>query len=132
MSETCSIGERSGELAGQGRKSNARRQSRVPPKVVVIYDQERRKIEGVIGPYRLGSMLQLTCESIGGEPDPLLTWTGTRLTVKESSYPNIFVNGSTLTISSLAREDQWSHYTCTAWNSNLSMPLHATVTIELI
>ncbi|GBL73307.1 hypothetical protein AVEN_159343-1 [Araneus ventricosus] len=38
----------------------------VPPTEPVIYDDERRKVKGIIGPYNEGEKLKLLCESDGG------------------------------------------------------------------
>ncbi|GFQ70281.1 hypothetical protein TNCT_621311 [Trichonephila clavata] len=37
----------------------------LPPTEPVIYDDERRKVKGIIGPYNEGEKLKLLCESDG-------------------------------------------------------------------
>ncbi|XP_055950431.1 nephrin-like [Argiope bruennichi] len=103
----------------------------VPPKGVVIRDQEDRKVEGVIGPFNLGETLIITCEALGGHPIPTLSWSGTFDNSSAAYQLNTTNTTSSLIIPLLKRSDQWTHFTCTAWNSPLTAPKSITVTIEI-
>ncbi|GIY65844.1 uncharacterized protein CEXT_751511 [Caerostris extrusa] len=103
----------------------------LPPKGVVIRDQKDRKVEGVIGPFNLGETLIITCESLGGDPQPLLSWTGAFDNSSSNYHVNTTNTTSSIIIPYLQRSDQWTHFTCTATNSNLTAPKSATVTIEI-
>ncbi|GFV32986.1 uncharacterized protein TNCV_1746281 [Trichonephila clavipes] len=103
----------------------------LPPKGVVIRDQEDRKVEGVIGPFNLGETLIITCEALGGDPPPLLSWSGT-FDNSTGAYHEITTNTtSTIKIPRLQRNDQWTHFTCTARNSDLTLAKSSTVTVEI-
>ncbi|CAL1269820.1 unnamed protein product [Larinioides sclopetarius] len=103
----------------------------VPPKGVVIRDLKDRKVEGVIGPFNLGETLIITCEALGGHPIPTLSWSGTFDNSSATYHLDITNTTSSLIMPSLKRSDQWTHFTCTAWNSPLTLPKSTTVTVEI-
>ncbi|GFU11785.1 uncharacterized protein NPIL_316761, partial [Nephila pilipes] len=65
------------------------------------------------------------------DPQPKLLWSGTFDNSSGVYHQTITNTTSTLEIPYLERNDQWTHVTCTAMNSNLTIPKSSTVTIEI-
>ncbi|KAA0193756.1 hypothetical protein HAZT_HAZT000433 [Hyalella azteca] len=91
-----------------------------------------RVVSGVIGPYVVGTRLQLRCQVTGGIPTPTVSWWqgGTLLDdVSELSTPEVTRNS--LRMPPLSRSDLLLQLSCVAFNSNLTNPISASVTIDI-
>nr|XP_053641244.1 protein turtle-like [Cherax quadricarinatus]XP_053641245.1 protein turtle-like [Cherax quadricarinatus] len=104
----------------------------VPPQRVSILNSEGVEVNGVIGPYSLGSSLVLTCQVTGGRPPPVVTWWHEGSLLDDLSESNSSqVTRNTLTLPNLSRHHLYRVITCRADNSNLTQPLHVSVTIDM-
>ncbi|XP_067137950.1 synaptogenesis protein syg-2-like isoform X2 [Centruroides vittatus] len=101
----------------------------VPPEKILIYNNENKSM---IGPFRENSNLNLTCEVRGGSPSPAVTW-WRESTQIDDSYSRIerglVINE--LLVTNLKRDDLLSVYMCQASNTNLTVPISTSVTIDL-
>ncbi|XP_054717950.1 neural cell adhesion molecule 2-like [Uloborus diversus] len=105
----------------------------VPPTEPIIYDDERRKVKGIIGPYNEGESLKILCESDGGKPRPAVTW-WRDYALLDDTYT--FVTGDNsvrneLEIEELHRNDLLAVLQCQASNNNITVPASASVTLDL-
>ncbi|KAG8182362.1 hypothetical protein JTE90_010127 [Oedothorax gibbosus] len=103
----------------------------VPPKEVIIHDQNGRELKGVFGPFNLRETIILTCEAVGGKPSPLLSWSGTFDNSSGDFKVDNTNHSASLHIPCIKREYQWTHLTCTAFNSNITVSKSITVTLEV-
>ncbi|XP_047738538.1 nephrin-like [Hyalella azteca] len=106
----------------------------VPPRHLLITSagEGGRVVSGVIGPYVVGTRLQLRCQVTGGIPTPTVSWWqgGTLLDdVSELSTPEVTRNS--LRMPPLSRSDLLLQLSCVAFNSNLTNPISASVTIDI-
>ncbi|KAG7156007.1 Synaptogenesis protein syg-2-like 3 [Homarus americanus] len=104
----------------------------VPPRRVSILSGAGLEVSGVIGPYPVGGSLTLTCQVTGGSPRPWVTWwhEGSLLDdVAEEVKGQVIRN--ILILPNLSRQHLYRVLTCQASNSNLSLPLAATVTLDM-
>ncbi|XP_063887352.1 hemicentin-2-like [Scylla paramamosain] len=109
----------------------------------------------VVGPYLLGDVVVLTCIAHGGRPRPWVVWVeGSRVLdaeMESESYMNItdtLADGlnqttntlagaqteepfNTLTLGPLTRGHLLMEFTCTAANSNLTVPAALQITLEM-
>ncbi|XP_044574365.1 neural cell adhesion molecule 2-like isoform X1 [Cotesia glomerata] len=117
---------------GQTRNSKVNLTVIVPPKKVVIIDENGITRDKQVGPYLEGDDLELHCDVYGGKPPPSVTWyRGHKLI---SNKPEVMREGvlrSTIIIKNLGRRDVQSELTCSANNNNRSIPLSATVRIDM-
>ncbi|XP_021945132.2 uncharacterized protein LOC110843474 isoform X2 [Folsomia candida] len=109
----------------------------IPPKQVVVVDERGTEMNSmIIGPYNEGSSLRLTCVSTGGSPLPKVSWWRENALLDDtwevsSEHVTSTVVSNTLTISRLQRSDLNARLTCQAANSNISVPVSTTVTLDL-
>ncbi|XP_054716332.1 hemicentin-2-like isoform X2 [Uloborus diversus] len=104
----------------------------VPPKNLTIRDSKNNTVSGVIGPYEEGATVSLICEASGGRPTPNLSW-WKGSTLLDNSFTTL---GRGLVINELLlldlqREDLLTMLTCQASNTNLTVPVSSSVTIDL-
>ncbi|XP_049528834.1 hemicentin-1-like [Dermacentor silvarum] len=104
----------------------------VPPKKAIITDESGKVLQDVIGPYDEGAPLKLACETRGGSPLPAVTW-WREMNLLDDQYFNTSEGTSRneLLIPKLERSDARSVLTCQAWNTNLTLPVYASVTIDM-
>ncbi|XP_022238519.1 nephrin-like [Limulus polyphemus] len=104
----------------------------VPPRDVVILDENLQPLHRLIGPYDEGSMLRLKCLARGGKPPPSVTWwRGKQLFDKEHEKENDEEVVNELVIQRLARTDLNAELLCQVWNSNLTSSIVAAVFLDL-
>ncbi|KAK4322891.1 hypothetical protein Pmani_006365, partial [Petrolisthes manimaculis] len=129
----------------------------VPPKKMTIMDDRDQVVNGLIGPYPVGAPLTLSCKVYEGEyllyegeclvyegeclvyegnPEPSVAWWSENTLLDDLSEESKKIAGeeavtNTLTLPSLTRDDLYRVLTCKASNSNLSLPLAATVTVDM-
>ncbi|KAB7496028.1 Hemicentin-2 [Armadillidium nasatum] len=105
-----------------------------PPRslsIVSSWDGER-KAGDVIGPYPENSEISLSCQVIGGIPPPRVTWWHEGSLLDDGSeVKSDGVIRNTLHMPKLTRADLLKTITCQAVNSNLTVPLTKSVTIDL-
>lgn len=103
-----------------------------PPKRVTILAASGKEVTGVIGPYPLGGLLVLTCQVTGGSPRPWVNWWH-----EESLLDDLVeeakgqVTRNILTLPNLTRQHLYRVLTCRCNNSNLTVALAATVTLDM-
>lgn len=104
----------------------------VPPKEVIIFDELGKPLQDVVGPYDEGSPLSLTCEAIGGTPVPTVTWWRDTVPL-DGAYSNVSegVARNRLFIPKLERSDARATIGCQAANTNLTLPVYTSVTIDM-
>ncbi|XP_077524923.1 protein turtle homolog B-like isoform X3 [Amblyomma americanum] len=104
----------------------------VPPKKAIITDESGKALQDVIGPYDEGAPLKLACETRGGHPLPAVTW-WREMTLLDDRYFNTSEGTSRneLLIPKLERSDARTVLTCQASNTNLTLPVYASVTIDM-
>ncbi|GFT74504.1 nephrin [Trichonephila clavipes] len=104
----------------------------VPPKNLTIRDSKNNSISGVIGPYEEGAKVSLICEASGGRPTPSLSW-WKGSTLLDESYTTLGrgLVKNELVLINLQREDLLATLTCQAKNTNLTIPVSKSVTIDL-
>ncbi|XP_050702989.1 serine/arginine repetitive matrix protein 2-like [Eriocheir sinensis] len=104
----------------------------VPPKKIRILNEEGLEVSGVIGPYPMGASLTLVCQVDTGRPRPKLSWF-----FEEKLLDDVVevrrgeITSNTLHLPSLTRNYLYRVLTCQASNSNLSVPVAATVTLDM-
>ncbi|XP_050530866.1 nephrin [Daktulosphaira vitifoliae] len=113
----------------------------VPPQKPIIQNDNGEEIRQTAGPYFEGDQVKLKCIVTGGRPEPTVKWWRGEALIDadiEDEITSTFYTSSTtltrynqLTINSLTRNDQGAVYTCLASNSNISVPVSASVTIEM-
>ncbi|XP_023212721.1 sialic acid-binding Ig-like lectin 14 [Centruroides sculpturatus] len=111
---------------------NVRLKVIVPPKEIIISDENGERLRDVIGPYDEGTFLTLICESTGGIPSPSVTWwRGSSLL--DDSYFNTSDGAvrNELLLPRLHRFDLMAVITCQASNTNLTSASTASVKMDL-
>ncbi|XP_045132092.1 uncharacterized protein LOC123516607 isoform X3 [Portunus trituberculatus] len=104
----------------------------VPPKKIRILNEEGLEVSGVIGPYPLGASLTLICQVDTGRPRPTLSWFFEEKLLDDAvEVRRGKVTSNTLHLPSLDRNYLYRVLTCQASNSNLSVPVAATVTLDM-
>ncbi|XP_013772942.2 lachesin-like [Limulus polyphemus] len=104
----------------------------VPPKDVLILDENLQPLYRLIGPYDEDSMLRLKCLAKGGRPPPSVTWwRELHLLDKIHENENEEEVVNELVIRRLARTDLNAELICQVWNSNLTSSIIATVFLDL-
>ncbi|XP_054714539.1 nephrin-like [Uloborus diversus] len=104
----------------------------VPVREVIIMDEHGQRLRDIVGPYDEGSHVSLICEAEGGIPSPMVTWWRDSVLVDETFSPTSqgYVRNE-LVLSKLHRSDLLMTYTCQAINTNLTVPVSASVTIDI-
>ncbi|XP_068246900.1 uncharacterized protein [Palaemon carinicauda] len=104
----------------------------VPPKKIRILSEAELDVSGVIGPYPVGASVKLQCQVDSGRPRPSVAWFHEGSLLDDiSEVRRGDVTSNTLTIPALTRNDLYKVLTCQASNSNLSVPVAATVTLDM-
>ncbi|GFR11065.1 uncharacterized protein TNCT_562692 [Trichonephila clavata] len=103
----------------------------VPVREVIIMDEHGQRLRDVIGPYDEGSYVSLICEA-EGIPHPTVTWWRESVLVDEtfSQTSQGYVRNE-LALPKLHRSDLLVTYSCQASNTNLTVPVSASVTIDI-
>lgn len=105
----------------------------VPPRRPIIVAKEGQlTASSTLAPMTVGQALSLSCESSGGKPLPRLVWWRDGRVIDDSfvtTFDNTVRND--LWLPSLDRSDLDATLTCEASNSNLTMPVSTSVTIDL-
>ncbi|XP_067130560.1 LOW QUALITY PROTEIN: nephrin-like [Centruroides vittatus] len=104
----------------------------VPPKAVIIKDDNNQILSETIGPLDEGSYLTIVCEADGGNPPPVISWWRGNVLLDDSysSMPQGVVRNELL-LPSLQRSDLLAVFLCQASNTNLTAPKSATVVLDL-
>ncbi|XP_077563992.1 neural cell adhesion molecule 2-like isoform X2 [Haemaphysalis longicornis] len=104
----------------------------VPPKKAIIMDASGKVLQDVIGPYDEGAPLTLACETRGGSPLPAVTW-WRDMSLLDDDYYNKSdgTSRNELVIPRLDRSDARGVFTCQASNTNLTLPVYSSVTIDM-
>ncbi|XP_015791631.1 hemicentin-2-like isoform X2 [Tetranychus urticae] len=104
----------------------------VPPEEPIITDVQGNELRGLIGPYNEGDELRLVCVTVGGKPRPSLTWWRDDNIIDDSfDYNDKDVTSNQLMITSLARHNLLSIFTCQAINNNITLPSTTSITLDL-
>ncbi|XP_076366227.1 protein turtle homolog A-like [Tachypleus tridentatus] len=104
----------------------------VPPKSVIIMDENGQRLEGLVGPYDEGSPLFLKCEADGGDPPPAITWWQESILLDdEYFFTPLRITRNEYFINVLKREHLWATLTCQATNTNISSPVSSSITLDL-
>ncbi|CAG2165676.1 unnamed protein product, partial [Oppiella nova] len=99
-------------------------------KVVIVVDGNR--ISDIAGPFNEDSSVNLTCDSDGGNPPPVVKW-WRGSTIADESYfttPKGFIR-NVIQLPKLSRDDLMTVLTCQASNTNLTVPASQTIAIDL-
>ncbi|XP_053210910.1 hemicentin-1-like [Panonychus citri] len=104
----------------------------VPPKNMIIMDQDGQVLDGLAGPFNEGTSLALTCQTMGGRPTPILSWWSNGHLVDNSyNHGALGIIRNTLKISSLNRSDLLTNLECRASNDNQTVLLTKSITLDL-
>ncbi|XP_013793132.1 synaptogenesis protein syg-2-like, partial [Limulus polyphemus] len=104
----------------------------VPPKSVIIMDENGQRLQGLVGPFNEGSILLLTCEADGGDPPPAVTWWQESI-ILNSDYiiTPLKISRNEFIIEALKREHLWAKLTCQASNTNSTSPVTGSILLDL-
>ncbi|KAF2352994.1 CD80-like immunoglobulin C2-set [Trinorchestia longiramus] len=106
-----------------------------PPSSVAIVDNHAGASSRgrLLGPYPEGSQLTLSCLVTGGIPTPNILWQrdGSEIKIEAVESSEQKVTRSDLKVSALPRSWNNANVTCSAWNSDLTHPISASVTIHM-
>ncbi|XP_037073232.1 protein turtle homolog A-like [Pollicipes pollicipes] len=103
----------------------------VPPESAVILDSHGAVLDTVVGAFREGEKLQLTCRARGGSPRPSVIWRSSDGVLPARSQPEGQDTVSQYTVPSLGRSDLHRMLTCLATNTNLTAPVTSSVMIDM-
>ncbi|ROT80717.1 hypothetical protein C7M84_000540 [Penaeus vannamei] len=106
----------------------------VPPRSMTITSDldPGREVSVVAGPYTEGAEVTLTCQVRGGNPRPKVTWWHEWSLLDDTSEVNTTqVVKNILTLPPLTRADLNKTLTCQATNSDLIIPMSATVRLDM-
>ncbi|XP_047494565.1 synaptogenesis protein syg-2-like [Penaeus chinensis] len=106
----------------------------VPPRSLVITSDldPGREVKAVAGPYTEGAEVTLSCQVRGGDPRPKVTWWHEWSLLDNTSEVNTtHVVKNILTLPPLTRADLDKTLTCQATNSDLIIPMSATVRVDM-
>ncbi|KAH7639103.1 nephrin-like [Dermatophagoides farinae] len=104
----------------------------VPTSSVIIYDQNFTIIDKIAGPFEEDSTQSLICDSSEGNPLPVVHWwRGSNLIDSEYYIINNSISRNVLTLNNLSRDDLQLSLTCQAYNTNLTVPIVKTITLDL-
>ncbi|XP_048510845.1 neural cell adhesion molecule 2 isoform X2 [Athalia rosae] len=121
---------------GQTRNSKVNLTVIVPPHKIQILDDAGVLQNPFVGPYSEGETLQLFCDVYGGKPTPSVVWYQNN-EIKSNQTENLHYNDgekrvrSEIKISNLRRGDVGSQVTCVATNNNKSIPLQASIQVDM-
>ncbi|XP_076325740.1 synaptogenesis protein syg-2-like [Tachypleus tridentatus] len=104
----------------------------VPPKSVIIMDENGQHLQGLVGPFHEGSVLFLTCEADGGDPPPAVTWwQDSALLDNDYIITPLKISRNEFIIEALQREHLWSKLTCQASNTDSIPPVFSSIVLDL-
>ncbi|KAF7490703.1 hypothetical protein SSS_06127 [Sarcoptes scabiei] len=104
----------------------------VPTDSVRIYDENFTEITNVAGPFDEDSNQNLICDSSEGNPLPVVHWLkGSKLIDIDYFIVNNTIARNVLTLVNLSRNDLLESFTCQAYNTNLTVPVEKTITLDL-
>lgn len=126
----------------------------VPTSSVVIYDRNFKPIDKVAGPFEEDSTESLICDTNEGSHWEMLSasvksnltpflpptgnplpvvhwWKGSRLIDTNYFVVNQSIARNVLTLPNLTRDDLLLALTCQAYNTNLTVPVSRTITLDL-
>ncbi|KAK7017947.1 hypothetical protein SK128_019381 [Halocaridina rubra] len=104
----------------------------IPPRRLAIYTGRNVEAQSIVGPYKEGDDLQLTCLASGGTPPPkVIWWDGVSSLDEDSEVTSLEQVANTLVIKNLQRSHLYRIITCQASNSNLTDPLFSTISIDM-
>ncbi|KAH9414353.1 hypothetical protein DERP_012000 [Dermatophagoides pteronyssinus] len=104
----------------------------VPTTSVIIYNQNFTIIDKIAGPFEEDSTQSLICDSNEGNPLPVVHWwRGSNLIDSDYYIINNSISRNVLTLNNLTRNDLQLSLTCQAYNTNLTMPIIKTITLDL-
>ena len=85
-----------------------------------------------LGPYNLGDTVRLRCVSLGGRPQPKVTWWRDHALLDSTdSNQASFKTENELSLKDLKRSDLHSILTCQASNNNISVPVSTSVKLDM-
>ncbi|XP_046737245.1 hemicentin-2 isoform X1 [Diprion similis] len=117
---------------GQTRNSKVNLTVIVPPHKIEILDSAGILRNSVVGPYSEGETLQLFCDVYGGKPSPSVLWYRNDVMKSNQSVKlHHDTIRSEIRIPNLGRDDVRSEITCVATNNNKSIPLTASVHVDM-
>ncbi|KAL0127826.1 hypothetical protein PUN28_003219 [Cardiocondyla obscurior] len=117
---------------GQTRNSKVNLTVIVPPRKITIVDENKEERRASVGPYMEGDSLRLFCDVRGGKPAPMVSWyRNDRFITNRTTTPNGGVTRSEIIVQNLSRDDVHSILMCNATNNNRSIPLSASVRVEM-
>ncbi|KAK8753499.1 hypothetical protein OTU49_004676 [Cherax quadricarinatus] len=104
----------------------------VPPGVPTVLQDDGTQVDHTLGPYNQGSLINITCQVVGGDPPPQLTWwQGEKLLDGDTESAGGGVYRNTLTVGPLTRDHLNNFYACQAFNTDLIAPLSKAVTLDV-
>ena len=104
----------------------------VPPEKPRIYDEKNEEVRLKLGPYKIGDSVKITCEVLGGNPSPSVTWWQDHHLVDNTfSTDSKYKVKNSLVIKDIQREHLHSIFTCQAANNNLSVPVSTSVKLDM-
>ncbi|XP_069184081.1 neural cell adhesion molecule 1-like [Procambarus clarkii] len=105
----------------------------VPPrKLTITSDPHPPRLPGLAGPFPEGAEVTLSCQVLGGEPRPVVTWWEEEaLLDDETEVKAGHLTRNVLLLPPLTRSDFNKTLRCQAVNSDLTLPLSDTVTIDM-
>ncbi|XP_022245915.1 butyrophilin subfamily 1 member A1-like [Limulus polyphemus] len=104
----------------------------VPPQELYVKTGDKQFQDTVLGPINEGDSLNLTCEAIGGNPPPSVTWWKGSALMDDSYFllkDNIVVNS--LEIKVVERYLSKAIITCKAVNTNLTIPMSVSIKLHV-
>jgi len=107
----------------------------VPPSQPRILGDRARQLDSSkpVGPFKEGDPLTIMCVATGGEPPPSVLWYKENQIIDRTYIAN--EKGAvqnTLTIQRLSREDMGPRYRCVASNNNITKPMEAWVSLDIM
>ncbi|KAF7991967.1 hypothetical protein HCN44_010768 [Aphidius gifuensis] len=105
----------------------------VPPHKPNIIDEHGKTVTKIAGVYQEGGSMRLTCLVSGGRPSPTVRWWRgeTLLESKDEHGEFPALRRNTLIVMDLTRADLDAVFTCQASNNNISLPVSASVSIDM-
>ncbi|CAG2113822.1 unnamed protein product, partial [Medioppia subpectinata] len=117
---------------GRGESEVVNLKIHLPASKVIIFDGSGNRISDIAGPFNEDSSVNLTCDSDGGNPPPVVKWWRGSTIADESYYttPKGFIR-NVIQLPRLSRDDLMTVLTCQASNTNLTVPASQTIAIDL-
>ena len=105
----------------------------VPPEKPRIYTvDDSQEVRLKLGPYNIGDTVRLRCVSLGGQPQPKVTWWRDHALLDSSDNNQAsFKTENELILKDLQRDDLHSILTCQASNNNISVPVSTSVKLDM-